>query len=68
MKLHACAKIDVEFFCKISPNPSAICSIGGIGNAEKFRYLYSYYGSCMPSSPNEFISPRFNQKELADMK
>ena len=29
-------------------------SIGSIAissNAEKFRCLYSYYGSCMPSSP-----------------
>ena len=44
-------------------------SIGSIGtrvcelllcifsNAEKFRCLYSYYGSCMPSSPKESISP-----------
>ena len=26
-------------------------------NAEKFRCLYSHYGSCMPSSPKEYISP-----------
>ena len=26
-------------------------------NAEKFRRLYSHYGSCMPSSPKEYISP-----------
>ena len=26
-------------------------------NAEKFGYLYSYYGSCMPSSPNESTGP-----------
>ena len=24
-------------------------------NAEKFRRLYSHYGSCMPSSPKEYI-------------
>ena len=40
------------------------CSIGGIGtcelglccnfsNAGKFRCLYRYYGSCVPSSPKE---------------
>ena len=29
-------------------------------NAEKFRCLYSYYGSCMPSSPKEYIRPCFN--------
>ena len=28
-------------------------------NAEKFRCLYSHYGSCMPSSPKEYISPWF---------
>ena len=26
-------------------------------NAEKFRCFYSHYGSCMPSSPKEYISP-----------
>ena len=26
-----------------------------LSNAEKFRCLYSYYGSCMPSSSKEYI-------------
>ena len=26
-------------------------------NAKKFRYLYSYYGSCMPTSLKEYIRP-----------
>ena len=29
-------------------------------NVEKFRRLYSHYGSCMPSSPKEYISPWVN--------
>ena len=29
-------------------------------NTEKFRCLYSYYGSCMPSSPKEYIHPCFD--------
>ena len=28
-----------------------------LSNAENFRCLYSYYGSCMPSSPKEYIRP-----------
>ena len=30
-------------------------NLGYVSNAEKFRCLYSYYGSCMPSSPKEYI-------------
>ena len=29
-------------------------------NAEKFQCLYSYYGSCIPSSLKESISPCYN--------
>ena len=33
------------------------CELGLCSNVEKFRCLYSHYGSCMPSSPKEYISP-----------
>ena len=31
-------------------------------NTEKFRCLYSHYGSCMPSFPKEYISPWLYQE------
>ena len=38
-------------------------------NAEKFRCLYSHYGSCMPSSPKELLliiySGLFSRKKTA---
>ena len=40
-----------------------LCASANLGyvaifsNAEKFRCLYSYYASCMPSSPKEYIHP-----------
>ena len=29
-------------------------------NTENFRCLYSDYGSCMPSSPKEYLSPCYS--------
>ena len=43
--------------------PVLACARANLGyvaifsNAEKFRCFYSHYGSCMPSSPKEYISP-----------
>ena len=32
------------------------CYVAIFSNAEKFRCLYSHYGSCMPSSPKEYTA------------
>ena len=47
----------LRFRCFSLPRSIGSIELAIYSNAEKFRCLYSHHGSCMPSSPKEYISP-----------
>ena len=52
-RFHCSTNIEISIFRTRSIG-MRMCELAIFSNAEKFRCLYSYYGSCMPSFPKEY--------------